>query len=542
MKTGWMIIRIFVVIYILAGTLLGVRGQVVVNQTENQIPIQEIRLQVNGVQTVQTTNLASRSNPLPDRAPVTVETILLADGTEIFATTRTPTVTNLHPRLGTAQIPANGVGVANFDGTYISHMSTGFVHAIEEVVSTPDFRSYWDIGGSNIPANEVFMDVIYPVEVPKSGYLVVSERDGNSSMNFQALGINGQPIASAQTIQLRGYPWNTRIVNQGNYPTQPQHLVVFSPQLFGTNEAIYGIRIINVDGADGKIVFFRNSISVQDDFVLETPPGIKNVVNVLLNDEVKEQPATVETVMLSVIDPEPNGWIRLNPDGTVDVSPDAEAGTYVITYQITEIGNLSNSAYGSVTIEVITSLPVKWLGVSAEEIDWGANVSWSVAQERNNEKFQVLRSIDGGRSFVLAGEIPGAQYSTGLATYKFFDADLPAQANVYYLITQVDSDGQSSSSEVFKLSRHGLVPQDIRVYPNPYLGGSIGMSLSRIQEKQLGAIWVKAGNGNLLIQMEGILGEIRPLFLDAAQELDPGFYLIQVFIADKTEIIKWVKK
>lgn len=68
------------------------------------------------------------------------------------------------------------------------------------------------------------------------------------------------------------------------------------------------------------------------------------------------------------------------------------------------------------------------------------------------------------------------------------------------------------------------------------------MSLSRIQEKQLGAIWVKAGNGNLLIQMEGILGEIRPLFLDAAQELDPGFYLIQVFIADKTEIIKWVKK
>jgi len=318
--------------------------------------------------------------------------------------------------------------------------------------------------------------------------------------------------------------------------------VVFSPQLFGTNEAIYGFRVINVDGADGKIVFFRNSIYVRDDVVLETPPGVKNVVNVLLNDELKEQPATPETVILLALNQEPNGWVRLNEDGSVDVSPDAEAGTYVINYRITERGNLSNSAYGSVTIEVITSLPVKWLGVQAEETDWGANITWSVAQEKNNEKFQVWRSTDGGKSFNVLGEIPGAHYSNGPATYRFFDANLPELANVYYQISQVDLDGQSSTSEVFKLSRPSLVPQGIRIYPNPYLGGNIGISLSSIQEKQLGAIWVKAGNGNLLLQLEGLLGEIKPVFLDSARELDTGFYLIQVMIAERVETIKWVKK
>lgn len=69
---------------------------------------------------------------------------------------------------------------------------------------------------------------MYPSEVPISGYLVVSERDGNSKFDFQALDQSGNPIPGAETIALRGYEWNTRIVNQGNYPTQPQHLVVIS--------------------------------------------------------------------------------------------------------------------------------------------------------------------------------------------------------------------------------------------------------------------------------------------------------------------------
>ncbi|EON76808.1 hypothetical protein ADIS_2679 [Lunatimonas lonarensis] len=542
MKAGWMKIRSIVFIYLHIGVFFGVSGQVVINQTTNSISIQEIRLSVDGYQIIQTTNPATRTNPLPDRSPVVVETILLENGVEIFATTRTPIVQNLHPRLGTNQIPANGVGVAKYDGTYISHMNANFAHAIEDVVSTPDFRSYWDIGGSNIPANEVFLDVIYPVEIPQSGYLVVSERDGNSRMNFQALDISGQPILSAQTIELRGYSWNMGVVNQGNYPTQPQHLVVFSPLMFGSSEPIFGIRVINIDGADGKIVFFRNSIQVVDDVAPVTTVGVKNITNVLLNDELMEQPVSLETVTLSVIEPDPNGWVRLNADGSVDVSADAEPGIYVITYQITEIGNWTNSAYGTVTVEVITSLPVNWLSVDAHASLSGATISWSVSQEKNNEMFQIARSTDGAKSFELIGEVPGGMNTSSVSHYQFFDPLLPDRGTIYYKVQQVDFDGKTSSSELARLTRDFPVQPTARVFPNPYVGGRLEIAMPMLYEKQYGTLSLKSGSGHILVYHEGILGDIKPVFLTSLEEVDAGLYVVGVVISGRSEILKWVKR
>jgi len=68
--------------------------------------------------------------------------------------------------------------------------------------------------------------------VKKSGYLLVSERSGNSSFNFQALDIDGNTIAESETLEVRGYEWNTKIVNQGNFSSQTQYLVVISLIIF----------------------------------------------------------------------------------------------------------------------------------------------------------------------------------------------------------------------------------------------------------------------------------------------------------------------
>lgn len=254
-----MVLRVlyrFLLLPVFMASTISLSAQVEITGNQNNIAVEEVRLRVAGTLHVQTTDVSTRTNPSPTTDPVIIETILLADGTEIFATTRTPSVGNLHPDLGTTSIPIDGVGVAKYDGNTVSHRSVGFEQALEEVVSTPDLRSYWDIGGGSIPSGERFMDVMYPQEVPKSGYLVVSERDGNSKFNFQALDVNGDPIPGAETLQLRGYEWNTQVVNQGNYPGQPQHLVVISPTLFDTDLPIYGFSVINLDGADGKIVFF----------------------------------------------------------------------------------------------------------------------------------------------------------------------------------------------------------------------------------------------------------------------------------------------
>ncbi|WP_162418299.1 hypothetical protein [Cyclobacterium roseum] len=180
-------------------------AQVQITGNQNNIAVEEVRLRVAGTLHVQTTDVSTRTNPSPTTDPVIIETILLAEGTEIFATTRTPFVGNLHRDLGTTSIAVDAVGVAKYDGSTVSHRSVGFEQALEEVVSTPDLRSYWDIGGESIPSGETFMDIVYPQEVPMSGYLIVSERDGNSKFNFQALDVNGDPIPGAKTLEIRGY-------------------------------------------------------------------------------------------------------------------------------------------------------------------------------------------------------------------------------------------------------------------------------------------------------------------------------------------------
>lgn len=518
-------------------------AQVTVNGANNNIPIQEIRFAVNGTPHIQTADLASRYNPEPINAPVLIETILLQDGTEIFATTRMPTVQNLHPRLGSNIIDANAVGVAKFDGTFINHRSADFMAAMEEVVSTPDFRSYWDIGGNSIPSGEVFMDIMYPNEVPISGYLVVSERDGNSKFDFQALDKSGNPIPGAETIALRGYEWNTRIVNQGNYPTQPQHLVVLSPRLFETSVPIFGFRVINLDGADGKIVFFRNSIQALPDESYASVPGQIDVINVLQNDELKEQPATTDNVFITIIKPEPNDFITLNSDGSVDVSPEAPPGTYHIIYSICEIGNETNCAEGTVSIEVLTVLPVSWLDFHAEANDNGIKISWRTATEKNNEKFQIMRSFNPVQEdFELIGEIPGKGESTDITEYNYLDTEGWNGKKVYYRLDQIDWDGKKSSSAVFTSINNPIKQQKLKLFPNPYRGGKLFFDFSSNLTNRNGYIQVKDNTGKQVGFFEGKLEEASNLLISQLTDCPPGLYFVSLQTLNYQELIKWVKE
>ncbi|WP_158860869.1 T9SS type A sorting domain-containing protein [Lunatibacter salilacus] len=518
-------------------------AQVTVTGTNNNIPVQEIRFDVNGTQIIQTANLASRYNPTPNNAPVIIETILLQDGTEIFATTRTPTVQNLHPRLGTNIIAENAVGVAKFDGTYIGHRSADFAAAMEEVVSTPDFRSYWDIGGSSIPSGHVFLDIMYPTEVPISGYLVVSERDGNSDFNFQALDENGIVIPTAETIALRGYQWNTRIVNQGNYPTQPQHLVVLSPLLFEASVPIFGFRVINLNGADGKIVFFRNSIQALPDESFAAFPGQTDVINVLVNDELKEQPATPDNVFITVLENEPDNFITLNADGTVDVSPDAPAGIYHIKYSICEIGNGTNCDEGTVSIEVLATLPVSWIDYHAEANDNGIKITWRTATEKNNEKFQVMRTFNPVQEeFELVGEIPGKGESTDITEYNYLDTEGWNGEKVYYRLDQIDWDGKKSSSAVFTLINYPIKQKKLKLFPNPYRGGKLLFDIRSNLTNRTGYIQVKDITGKQVGFFEGKLGEASNLLISQLMDCPPGLYFVSLQTRNHRELIRWAKE
>ena len=330
---------------------------VTVTATDNNLVIDRLTLDVDGVEIVQTSPTGN-SNPSPIDAPVIISSLQMENGTKIFATTRSPTVTRLHPLLGSQEIDAGAVLIVRSDDQIISHRSPDFLANLESVVSTPDLRSYWDIGAQpSIPVGEAFADLMWADQVITSGFLLYTERNGNSATDFIALRANGDPIPGTKIIQVRGWQWDTGVNHITNIPTQTQFLVLFSPMIFESQEPIHGIRVISVDEPDGKMVFFVNALFAASDFAfrVNSETGENAVVNIFENDELNGFALNPIDVQLTLVEPFPDNTLILNPNGDVDVPPNTEPGLYKMVYEVrTGEGEVSRA---TVNVQVIEYRP-----------------------------------------------------------------------------------------------------------------------------------------------------------------------------------------
>ena len=75
-----------------------------------------------------------------------------------------------------------------------------------------------------------------------------------------------------------------------------------------------------------------------------------NVVNVLTNDTLEGVVVTPSDIILTTVTP--NEFLHLNPDGSVDVLPNAPVGTQTLVYQICEADETSNCDTATVTITI----------------------------------------------------------------------------------------------------------------------------------------------------------------------------------------------
>lgn len=94
------------------------------------------------------------------------------------------------------------------------------------------------------------------------------------------------------------------------------------------------------------------------------------------------------------------------------------------------------------------ALPLKWLNFSAQKQNGTALVKWEVANQINNDYFEVEASSD-GKTFSTIGKVP----ATEKTSYSFTDVNFNKLQGSYahYRIKQVDKDGKSSYSEIKKL-------------------------------------------------------------------------------------------
>ncbi|TPG65604.1 T9SS type A sorting domain-containing protein [Hymenobacter nivis] len=158
----------------------------------------------------------------------------------------------------------------------------------------------------------------------------------------------------------------------------------------------------------------------------------------------------------------------------------SNARTYYLNVVTTDLNGGTNTALAAFTIGAYP-LPVELAAFTATAVgNRDAALAWATASEKNNDHFDVERSLD-GTAFVKIGQVKGQGSTSSATDYALTDANVAAKATgtVYYRLRQVDADGTASLSPVRSVSFTQVGPLAIGLYPNPAVA-STQLDLSQL--------------------------------------------------------------
>jgi hypothetical protein len=187
----------------------------------------------------------------------------------------------------------------------------------------------------------------------------------------------------------------------------------------------------------------------------------------------------------------------------------------------------------------LSVLPVEWLDVMAKYTLDSPQLNWSVAREKDNEKFEVYRSENPAETWEKVGEIKSKGDSETKVSYAFSDKSLTSLMDWYYQVKQIDLTGKWSWSKVVLLkSISGRVDEKTLIFPNPYFSGSIGLILSGNLEANEVIVSISSSTGVLISNQ---LLE-KTSFLNQLERLKSGLYLIRFSSTEESQMIRWIKR
>jgi endonuclease I len=109
------------------------------------------------------------------------------------------------------------------------------------------------------------------------------------------------------------------------------------------------------------------------------------------------------------------------------------------------------------------SLPIQLVSFAARYEREEVKMEWKVSDASGFSHFEIERSVDGGRTFVNAGQV---SWSASRATYTYIDNATALQGDVFYRLKLVDLDGSHQYSKVVKIKLPALDGVGM-LYPNP---------------------------------------------------------------------------
>ncbi len=134
---------------------------------------------------------------------------------------------------------------------------------------------------------------------------------------------------------------------------------------------------------------------------------------------------------------------------------------------------------GSVILDCLGSLPVRFLHFKANVLGEVVKLVWSTASEQNNHGYQVERSAD-NRDWTSLGFVPGNGTTAEKHEYGFTDPEPLAGVN-YYRLKQMDTDGKHEYTPIVVADLHTRALQ-FEAFPNPAPGGRLSLRAVSQQE------------------------------------------------------------
>lgn len=166
-----------------------------------------------------------------------------------------------------------------------------------------------------------------------------------------------------------------------------------------------------------------------------------------------------------------------------------------------------------------SSLPVTFSSFYATKSNNDVVLTWSTAQELNNNNFEIQRSTDGSSWNVIA-VVMGMGTTNTSTQYKYTDKNSVA-ATVYYRIRQVDFDGNFDYSTV-KVIRGSEASPVTKVYASV---NNINIEFNKAVAGTI-VVRVLGANGQLLAQQS--FGQATYRITMNANSRGAGLYVVQV--------------
>jgi hypothetical protein len=141
---------------------------------------------------------------------------------------------------------------------------------------------------------------------------------------------------------------------------------------------------------------------------------------------------------------------------------------------ITQNGGVSYAGYGNVL------LPIELLSFEGTADDNDVYLNWSTASELNNDRFEILHSLDAD-SFKVIQEVNGSGTTLSKKSYDCIVSALNNGTH-YFKLRQVDYDGRSEDFEIIAVEVSCIA--DLTLFPNPtadYLNINFGSVLDEIK-------------------------------------------------------------